>query len=57
MPRRANHDLVDLAGEIRGETDKAWRFYDGKEMCWLPKSQCEWDEDSRIMTVPEWLAN
>lgn len=57
MTRRANHDLCDIAGEIRGETEKAWRFYDGKETVWLPKSQCEWDAESRTMTVPEWLAN
>jgi hypothetical protein len=55
MPR-GNSDLHDIAGEIRGETEKAWRFYDGKVTCWLPKSQCEWDETSKTMTVPEWLA-
>lgn len=48
--------LVDIAGEIRGETEKAYRFYDGKETVWLPKSQCEWYEDEKSMTMPEWLA-
>ena len=54
--RRANHDLIDLSGEIHGETERAWRFYDGKETAWLPKSLCEWDEESKTMTVPEWMA-
>lgn len=49
-------NLVDIAGEIQGETEKAFRFYDGKEIVWIPKSQCEWDEESKIMTMPEWLA-
>jgi hypothetical protein len=49
-------DLVDVAGEVRGETDKAFRFFDGAKEVWLPKSQCEWDADDRTMAVPEWLA-
>jgi len=49
-------DLIDLFGEIRGETDMAYRFYDGIHTVWLPKSQCEWDEDRCEMTMPEWLA-
>jgi hypothetical protein len=49
-------DLVDVAGEVRGETDKAFRFFDGAKGVWLPKSQCEWDADDRTMAVPEWLA-
>jgi hypothetical protein len=49
-------DLVDIAGEIQGETEKAYRFYDGKITVWLPKSQCEWDEDDKTMAMPEWLA-
>lgn len=38
------------------ETEKAYRFYDGGKEEWLPKSQCEWDPDSKTMTMPEWLA-
>lgn len=48
--------LVDISGEIRVETEKAFRFYDGKDTVWLPKSQCEWDEPSKTMTMPMWLA-
>ena len=49
-------DLVDIEGEIQGETERAWRFYDGKETVWLPKSLCEWDEDTKSMTIPIWIA-
>lgn len=49
-------ELVDLSGELRGETEKAYRFFDGIRTVWLPKSQCEWDADEKVMTLPEWLA-
>lgn len=50
--------LVDIAGELVPpiETEKAWRFFDGTRTVWLPKSQCQWDEDDKVMTMPEWLA-
>lgn len=47
-------DLIDLAGEVQGETAAAYRFFDGDKVVWLPKSQVEWDGE--VMTVPEWLA-
>jgi hypothetical protein len=49
-------DVIEIAGELRGETANAWRFYDGAATVWLPKSQVEWDADAKTMTVPEWLA-
>ena len=49
-------EVVDIAGEIRGETELAYRFHDGQRTVWLPKSQCEWDADSNEMTMPVWLA-
>lgn len=49
-----SRDLVDIAGEVKGETDLAYRFYDGSKTVWLPKSQVEWD--GKTMTMPEWLA-
>lgn len=49
-------DLVDIAGEIKGETDKAYRFFDGTRTVWLPKTQCEMDADAKTMAMPEWLA-
>lgn len=53
MPKR---ELCDIAGEVRFETENAYRFFDGTRLVWLPKSQCEWDKDEKIMTMPEWLA-
>lgn len=49
-------DLVDIAGEIQGETAAAYRFFDGTRTVWLPKSQVEWDPDDKTMAMPEWLA-
>lgn len=48
-------DLFDLAGEIRGETEKAYRLYDGKKSEWVPKSYVENNGDGTF-TMPEWLA-
>jgi len=58
MSHRANHDLVDISGELITpfQTEKAYRFFDGTRTEWLPKSQCEWDEIEKVMTMPEWLA-
>jgi hypothetical protein len=52
------NELVDIEGELVPplQTEKAWRFYDGKTTCWLPKSQVEWDAESHTMTMPYWLA-
>ena len=47
--------LIDIAGELRGETDKAFRIYDGKTTEWVPKSQVEQNPDGTF-TMPEWLA-
>lgn len=49
------HDIVEIAGELRGETDKAFRIYDGKKTEWVPKSQVEKNEDGTF-SMPEWLA-
>lgn len=49
-------NLIDISGEINGETEKAYRFFDGTKTVWLPKSQCQWDEDAKEMTMEEWLA-
>ena len=56
MSGAARSDLVDVAGEIRRETGKAWLFFDGTREAWIPKSQAEWDAHDRTMAMPEWLA-
>ena len=50
------HEITEIAGEVHHETEKAYLFYDGINKVWLPKSQCQWDEDEQTMSVPEWLA-
>lgn len=47
--------LTDIAAEIRGETDKAFRLFDGVKTEWVPKSQVENNGDGTF-TMPEWLA-
>lgn len=48
-------ELTDIAGEIRGETDRAYRIFDGKTTEWVPKSQVEKNDDNTF-TMPLWLA-
>jgi RNase P/RNase MRP subunit p29 len=47
--------LVDIAGEVRIETDKAMKIYDGTKTCWVPKRLIEVNGDGTL-TMPEWLA-
>lgn len=47
--------LTDIAGEKRGETEKAIQIFDGARTAWVPKSQVEDNEDGTF-TMPEWLA-
>lgn len=61
MAKRA---LIDVECELRGETDKAWRIYDGKTTDWVPKSQVELSkaetatpkQNDYVATMPIWLA-
>lgn len=47
--------LTDIAAEIKGETDKALRLFDGAKTEWVPKSLVE-DNKNGTFTMPEWLA-
>ena len=47
--------LTDIAAQIKGETDKAFRLFDGAKTEWVPKSQVENNNDGTF-TMPEWLA-
>lgn len=47
--------LVDIECEVKGETDRAFRIYDGDKTEWVPKSQVERNDDGTF-TMPEWLA-
>jgi hypothetical protein len=48
-------DVIDIAAEVRGETDRAWRLSDGSVTEWVPKSQVE-DNGDGTFAMPEWLA-
>lgn len=60
--------LTDIAAEIRHETPNAYLIYDGRSeikkgdkvpseiRTWIPKSQCEYNEDEGTFTMPLWLA-
>jgi hypothetical protein len=52
---RKNHNIIEIAGELRRETEKAYLLFDGSKEVWLAKALCEWDGDG-IMQMPEWLA-
>lgn len=47
--------LIDVKGELRGETERAYRIYDGKKTEWVPKQYVEFDNDDTF-TMPRWLA-
>jgi hypothetical protein len=47
--------LVDIEAELRMETDKAYRLYDGKTTDWVPKRLVEQNDDGS-WTMPLGLA-
>jgi len=48
--------MIDIACEIKVETDKAVLINDGTKEVWLPKSQIEINREDKEVTMPEWLA-
>lgn len=48
-------ELVEISAELRGETEKAFRIFDGAKTEWVPKSQVEQNDDGTF-TMPIWLA-
>lgn len=52
---RGNSDIIDVAAEKRGETERAWKIFDGTRTEWVPKSQVE-DNGDGTYAMPEWLA-
>ena len=51
-----NDDIIEIAGELRHQTDKAYQFYDGKTTVWIAKSLGELDPHTKTMQMPEWVA-
>ena len=50
-----SRELVEVAAQVKGETEKAYRLFDGARTEWVPKSQVEKNDDGTF-TMPEWLA-
>ena len=48
-------ELIDITAQVRGETEKAFKLFDGTKTEWVPKSQVEKNSDGTF-TMPEWLA-
>lgn len=55
MTRLHQTVLIDIAAEIRAETNSAYKLFDGAKAEWVPKSQVQDNEDGTF-TMPEWLA-
>lgn len=53
--RQNKERLIDIAAEVKGDTEKGLRLFDGSRTEWVPKSQVEDNEDGTF-TMPEWLA-
>lgn len=52
-------DLIEVCGEIRAQTEKAIKLFDGTREAWLPISQIEVEKNADgtvTVTLPEWLA-
>lgn len=56
MATSGKSDLIDIAGELRRETPKAYLIFDGDKEVWLPKSLVEHDPGEGTFAMPEWLA-
>lgn len=57
-------EIIDIACELRGETAKAYRIFDGKTTDWVAKSQVELarepsatpKQNDYVCTMPVWMA-
>lgn len=49
------HDIIEIAADLRHETDKAFLLFDGSKEAWVPKAQVENNSDGTF-SMPEWLA-
>lgn len=57
MLDNSKSDLIDIACIIVTETEKAYLIDHGaKAKVWVPKSQCEYDENDKTLALPKWLA-
>jgi len=50
-------DIVDIAGELRAETERAFLIFGGAKTVWVPKQLVEHDPCDGTFAMPEWLAH
>lgn len=55
MPTAGRSNLIDIAAELRHETDAALLLFDGVKEAWIPKRLVE-DNGDGTYAMPEWLA-
>lgn len=55
VPRFDTAEETEIAGEIKGESEKALKWFDGTRAEWVPKSQVVAITKTSI-TIPMWLA-
>jgi hypothetical protein len=48
--------IIDLEAELIHETDRAWLLGINGEEVWLPKSLVEYNEQDKVVTLPERIA-
>lgn len=54
---KKDNDIVTIEVDLKVETKAAYGINIGEEqLVWVPKSQCEYDEDDETLQIPEWLA-
>ena len=65
MTRIAPTEIVEIACEVRRQTDKAWLIFDGSREAWIPTSQISdyatdkgdlGGEKVTSIFIPVWLA-
>jgi len=50
-----SQEMIDIAAELRHESDLAWQIDDGTKLEWIPKSRTVKNEDGTF-SIPMWLA-
>lgn len=55
MKHHRESELIDIAAELRGETELALQLFDGCETKWVPKSLVE-DNGDGTFTMPVFVA-
>jgi hypothetical protein len=57
------HELTSIGLVFKREHGNAFVFFTGRvtargrnEVCFIPKSQCDYDHASGVCTLPKWLA-